>query len=207
MPITDTLNILEQIEIFIPDLDEQVNWPELYGNTHPIEIEIGCGKGRFIINSAMAHPDINYLGIERALPYFRFMKERSAKRNLTNIRVLQDDAGYFIEKFVPDHSITAYHIYFPDPWPKKRHRKRRLFKQLFLSHLERTLISGGTIDIATDYAEYYEEMVGLLEASDALNKMEDIPDRVKNLGADRTNFEAKYVAEGRPIYRAGYEKQ
>jgi len=204
--MTTPVEILDQIEISMSDLNDLIDWTELYGNMNPVEIEIGCGKGRFIINSAMKYPDINYVGIERALRYFRFVKERSAKRNLTNIRVLQDDAGYFIERFVPDHSVTAYHIYFPDPWPKKRHRKRRLFKQDFLGHIERTLISGGTVDIATDYVEYYEEMIALIEASDVLNKMEDIPERVKSLGEIRTNFETKYVAEGRPIYRKGYEK-
>jgi tRNA (guanine-N7-)-methyltransferase len=204
--MTTPVEILDQIEISMSDLNDRIDWTELFGNMNPVEIEIGCGKGRFIINSAMKYPDINYVGIERALRYFRFVKERSAKRNLTNIRVLQDDAGYFIERFVPDHSVTAYHIYFPDPWPKKRHRKRRLFKQDFLGHIERTLISRGTVDIATDYVEYYEEMIALIEASDVLNKMEDIPERVKSLGEIRTNFEAKYVAEGRPIYRKGYEK-
>ena len=204
--MTTPVEIVDQIEISISDLNDRIDWAELFGNMNPVEIEIGCGKGRFIINSAMKYPDINYVGIERALRYFRFMKERSAKRNLTNIRVLQDDAGYFIERFVPDHSVTACHIYFPDPWPKKRHRKRRLFKQDFLGHIERTLISGGTVDVATDYVEYYEEMIALLEASDVLNKMEDIPERVKSLGDIRTNFETKYVAEGRPIYRKGYEK-
>ena len=204
--MTTPVEILDQIEISMSDLNDRIDWTELFGNMNPVEIEIGCGKGRFIINSAMKYPDINYVGIERALRYFRFMKERSAKRNLTNIRVLQHDAGYFIERFVPDHSVTACHIYFPDPWPKKRHRKRRLFKQDFLGHIERTLISGGTVDIATDYVEYYEEMIALLEVSDVLNKMEDIPERVKSLGESRTNFETKYVAEGRPIYRKGYEK-
>ena len=204
--MTTPVEILDQIEISMSDLNDRIDWTELFGNMNPVEIEIGCGKGRFIINSAMKYPDINYVGIERALRYFRFVKERSAKRNLTNIRVLQDDAGYFIERFVPDHSVTAYHIYFPDPWPKKRHRKRRLFKQDFLGHIERTLISRGTVDIATDYVEYYEEMIALIEASDVLNKMEDIPERVKSLGEIRTNFETKYVAEGRPIYRKGYEK-
>ena len=117
--MTTPVEILDQIEISISDLNDRIDWAELFGNMNPVEIEIGCGKGRFIINSAMKYPDINYVGIERALRYFRFMKERSAKRNLTNIRVLQDDAGYFIERFVPDHSVTACHIYFPDPWPKK----------------------------------------------------------------------------------------
>jgi tRNA (guanine-N7-)-methyltransferase len=205
MQNTEDMIMQNEIEFSIRDLENRIDWTEMYGNSNPVEIEVGCGKGRFIINSAVAYPDINYIGIERSLPYFRFMKERSAKRDLTNIRVLQDDAGYFIEKFVRDHSISAYHIYFPDPWPKKRHRKRRIFQQPFLDHLIRTLISDGTIDIATDFAEYFEEMVDLLDASNRLQKLDNIPDRVTNLGEDRTNFEAKYVAEGRPIYRAGYK--
>lgn len=204
--MTQPSDLLDYIELHIPEISGPLNWEDLFGNSNPVELEIGCGKGRFIINSATQYPDINYIGIERASPYFRIMKERAAKSNLTNIRLLQDDAAYFIEKFVPDESITAYHLYFPDPWPKKRHRKRRIFNGDFLTRVERTLIPGGTLDIATDFEQYFEEMIERLDASAVMKKMADIPERVKALGESRTNFETKYVAEGRPIYRAGYRK-
>ena len=194
------------VEFRIRENEEQVRWDRLFDNERPVEVEIGCGKGRFLINSAMAHPGINYIGIERALRYFRIMKERVARRELANVRLLRDDAVYFVERFIPDGTVSAYHVYFPDPWPKKRHRKRRLFNARFLEEVVRTLVGGGTLDFATDYVEYYEEILALLETSDRLAVLEEIPERVRELGSDLTNFETKYTAEGRAIHRGAYVK-
>ncbi len=194
------------VEFRVRENEEQARWDRLFGNGRPVEIEIGCGKGRFIINSATAYPDINYIGIERALRYFRIMKERVVRRGLANIRLLRDDAVYFVERFVPAGAVSAYHVYFPDPWPKKRHRKRRLFNPGFLEEIVRTLPRGGTLDFATDYVEYYEEIRALLDASDRLALMAEIPERVRELGSDLTNFETKYTAEGREIHRGAYVK-
>ena len=194
------------VEFRIRENEEQVRWDRLFDNDRPVEVEIGCGKGRFLINSAMAYPDTNFIGIERALRYFRIMKERVGRRELANFRLLRDDAVYFVERFIPDETVSAYHVYFPDPWPKKRHRKRRLFNARFLEEIIRTLAGGGTLDFATDYVEYYEEILALLETSDRLAAMEEIPARVRELGSDLTNFEAKYTAEGRAIHRGAYVK-
>ena len=193
-----------EVEFRIRENEDQVRWDRFFDNGRPVEVEIGCGKGRFIINSAVAYPDINYIGIERALRYFRIMKERVVRRDLTNIRLLRDDAVYFVERFIPDGAVSAYHVYFPDPWPKKRHRKRRLFNARFLEEIIRTLATGGTLDFATDYVEYYEEILALLETSDRLAALEDTPERVRELGGDLTNFETKYTAEGRAIHRGAY---
>ncbi len=196
----------DDVEFRIRDNEDQVCWDRIFDNGAPVEIEIGCGKGRFIINSAVAHPEINYIGIERALRYFRIMKERVVRRELTNIRLLRDDAVYFVERYIPDCTVSAFHVYFPDPWPKKRHRKRRLFNARFLDEIVRTLATGGTLDFATDYGEYYEEILALLEASERLAALEVIPERVRELGRDLTNFETKYTAEGRAIHRGAYIK-
>lgn len=202
-PAPDTAG---DVEFRVRENEEQARWDRLFGNGRPVEIEIGCGKGRFIINSAMAYPDINYIGIERALRYFRIMKERVVRRGLTNIRLLRDDAVYFVERFIPDGAVSAYHVYFPDPWPKKRHRKRRLFNPRFLEEIVRTLPRGGTLDFATDYVEYYEEILVLLDGCDRLAALGEIPGRVRELGSDLTNFETKYTAEGREIHRGAYVK-
>ncbi len=194
------------VEFRIRENEEQGRWDRLFDGDGPVEVEIGCGKGRFLINSAMAYPGINYLGIERALRYFRIMKERVVRRKLANVRLLRDDAVYFVERFIPDEAVSAYHIYFPDPWPKKRHRKRRLINARFLDEIVRTLATGGTLDFATDYVEYYEEIVALLETSGRLAALEDIPVRVKELGGNLTNFETKYTVEGRAIHRGAYGK-
>lgn len=193
-----------EVEFRIRENEDQVRWDRFFDNGRPVEVEIGCGKGRFIINSAVAYPEINYIGIERALRYFRIMKERVVRRDLTNIRLLRDDAVYFVERFIPDGAVSAYHVYFPDPWPKKRHRKRRLFNARFLEEIKRTLATGGTLDFATDYVEYYEEILALLEVTDGLAALEDTPERVRELGGDLTNFETKYTAEGRAIHRGAY---
>lgn len=196
----------EPIEFRISELGVSVDWSSLFDNENPVEVEIGCGKGRFIITSAETFADVNYVGIERSPHYFRVMKERVAKRDLGNVRLLMDDGGYLVEKFITDNSVAAYHIYFPDPWPKKRHRKRRLIKPGFIEQIARTLIHGGTLDIATDYEEYFDEATDFLNDTTALVKMNLLPERVRTLGTGMTNFEVKYVAEGREIFRAGYQK-
>ena len=196
----------QDVEFRIRENEDQARWDRLFDNEKPVEVEIGCGKGRFLINSAMAYPEINYIGIERALRYFRIMKERVVRRELANVRLLRDDAVYFVERFIPDGAVSAYHIYFPDPWPKKRHRKRRLFNTRFLEEIERTLAAGGSLDFATDYVEYFEEIQALLEASDRLDVLGEIPERVRELGRDLTNFETKYPAEGRAIHSGAYVK-
>ncbi len=194
------------VEFRIRENETKVRWDQLFDNGKPVEIEIGCGKGRFIINSAIAYPEINYIGIERALRYFRIMKERVVRRELTNIRLLRDDAVFFVESYIPDDAVSAYHVYFPDPWPKKRHRKRRLFNPQFLGQIVRTLAKGGSLDFATDYVEYHDEIQSLFDAPDTLTVSEEIPDRVKELGGDLTNFETKYTEEGRAIHRGAYIK-
>ena len=186
--------------------EEQIDWASLFGNDNPVEIEIGCGKGRFLITSAMTYPDVNYVGIEWALEYFRIINKRVMNRELSNIRILRDDAADLVRRFVADKSIAAYHVYFPDPWPKRRHNKRRLIKPPFICHVERSLFSGGTLDLATDHEDYFLEATGFLDASDVLKRRDELPERVRALGDVRTNYEVKYAAEGRKIYRAVYEK-
>jgi tRNA (guanine-N7-)-methyltransferase len=204
--VSEIRSVQDEIEFHLRDLTASIDWAALFGNAGPLEIEIGSGKGRFLIQSALAHPDIHYVGIERSLHYFRIARERVLRQGLTNVRLLRDDAGYFVQKFIPDASVTAYHVYFPDPWPKKRHWKRRLFTPDFVDRVERTLTPGGTIDLATDHDAYFEEIVRLLDGAPGLRRMAELPERVRRLGPGITNFEAKYLAEGRPIYRAAYRR-
>ena len=204
--VEDPHTLDSPIAFQIREREEQIDWASLFGNDNPVEIEIGCGKGRFVITSAMRYPDVNYVGIERALEYFRIINNRIMNRGLSNIRILRDDAADLVRAFVADKSIAAYHIYFPDPWPKRRHNKRRLIKPPFISHVERSLFTGGTLDLATDHEEYYLEAIGFLDASNILKRRDELPERVRELGDVRTNYEVKYSAEGRSIYRAVYEK-
>lgn len=194
------------LEIRISELTGPIAWADLFGNGNPVEIEIGSGKGRFVVQSALAHSTINYVGIERSLHYFRILRDRAVAAELSNVRLLRDDAGYLMQKFIPDNSVEAYHIYFPDPWPKNRHRKRRLIQPAFLTEVWRTLTPGGTFDFATDHEGYYEWIAKLLSKVPELKPCDAVPVRVADLGSGITNFEAKYISEGRPIYRGAVRK-
>lgn len=177
------------------DADPMLRWMEVFSNEHPVEIEIGIGKGRFILDAARRREDVNYVGVEWAMKYLRMAHARCVRRELSNLRFVRADAREFVEFFVPERSVNAYHIYFPDPWPKKRHHKRRLFNREFLNEVERTLIPGGLLWLATDFAEYFEVMEDVLRESDRLREIDRVWDGAK------TNYEEKYLAVGKPIYR------
>ncbi|MCY3021207.1 MAG: tRNA (guanosine(46)-N7)-methyltransferase TrmB [Planctomycetota bacterium] len=180
------------------ELGEPADWARVYGRPGPLIVEIGCGGGRTIIGMAVAHPEWNFLAIERAGEYYRTLRERVTKRGLANMRVTQLDAAYLINRFFPDASVREYHVYFPDPWPKKRHHKRRLFTEQFCADLRRTLIPGGVLYFATDHQDYYQEILPRLRA--ALSVQEH-PEPWEDAPEGRTNYEVKYLREARPIYR------
>ena len=194
MPIGADLELLLQLAD-IDDADTVIRWAEIFAVERPIEIEIGIGKGRFLIDAAERRSESNFVGVEWAMKYLRLAHNRSVRKGLDNIRFVRADAREFVEFFVPSTSVQAYHIYFPDPWPKKRHHKRRLFNEGFLREIERTLVPGGQLWLATDFADYYEVMLDVLDLSERMREVE-----VDWQGA-RTNYEEKYLAAGKPIYR------
>ena len=157
MPTGADLELLLQLAD-VGDADPILRWAEVFGYEKPVEIEIGIGKGRFLIDAALRREDVNYVGVEWAMKYVRMAHARCVRRGLSNVRFVRVDAREFVEFFVPSRSVSAYHIYFPDPWPKKRHHKRRLFDIEFLSEVERTLVQGGRLWLATDFGEYFDKM-------------------------------------------------
>jgi tRNA (guanine-N7-)-methyltransferase len=182
----------------LADLGECADWTKVYGRKAPLVVEIGCGGGRTIIGMALAHPEWNCMGIEQAGEYYSILRERAEKRLLPNLRACRIDAAYLINRFFPDACVSQYHIYFPDPWPKKRHRKRRLFSESFCADLKRTLTPDGVLNFATDHQEYYSELLPRLRA---VLKVEEHPQPWEDAPEGRTNYEVKYLKEGRPIYR------
>ena len=175
--------------------DAIIDFSCLFGNSRPVEIEIGIGKGRFLIDAANREPDSNFIGIEWAIKYLRIAHKRALNANLSNVRFVRADAREFVEFFLPANSVKAFHIYFPDPWPKKRHHKRRLINVEFRSEVERTLSKGGRLWLATDHQEYFEAMMEVFRESVILE-----PVSADWVGA-RTNYEQKYIDDGKLIFR------
>jgi tRNA (guanine-N7-)-methyltransferase len=199
--MTDPSPIVVEFE----SLTAPISWLEVFGNDHPVELEIGSGKGLFLANAGSANPGRNFFGIELAKKYARRAAERLAKRNLTNVRVLPGDARLFMGRYVPPSSLSAVHVYFPDPWWKTRHRKRRVFGEPLMIDLERTLRPGGDLWVATDVEEYYGVIRALMATHPRFRiQPEPVPRNPEHDLDYLTSFERKYRLEGRPIYRAHY---
>jgi tRNA (guanine-N7-)-methyltransferase len=183
-------------------LDGKINFVLIFGRPAPVHIEIGTGKATFLLNQARAHPQVNFLGIERANKYYRHAVDRIGRWALTNVRIIRTDAAAFLADAIPDNSVDCFHIYFPDPWPKKRHHKRRFLCPTNLAHLIRCLKMGGTLRIATDHADYFERMKELMAAnSSRLGVIEFLPAAGAEPGElTGTNYERKYLKDRKPIY-------
>jgi tRNA (guanine-N7-)-methyltransferase len=197
------------VEIFTRQFDDGLSLSAVFGNGNPLEIEIGSGKGRFLISAGRNNPGTNYIGIERAYKFFHLMKERVEQAALPNVRLLRAEADYFIWGYVPHGSVQAFHIYFPDPWPKTKHRRRRIVSPDFFDVLRDRLLPGGCINLATDFADYFTVMLktgrGCAGLEELYSRTIDPAEVDPESGA--THYERKYLMGGRTIYRAAYKKQ
>jgi len=196
------------IEVKLSQFEDKLDWSTLFGNSNPVGIELGCGKGMFIIRSVQENPDVNYFGIEKSSRFFRILKKRATKSGVRNIRLLKAEAGYFIWKFVPEKSVQAFHIYFPDPWPKKRHHKRRLVNTEFIERIKSSLTAKGCIFFATDFVDYFNHIVDTARACKGIEEIFCNVIHLSEANPDEaaTNYERKYIMQGRSIYKAAYRK-
>jgi tRNA (guanine-N7-)-methyltransferase len=187
------------------DVPAPIVWSELFGNDHPVELEIGSGKGLFLFNAASASPGNNFLGVELARKYARMAAERLARRQVPNAKIWRGDARFIMGRLVPAESLRAVHVYFPDPWWKKRHKKRRVFTAELVGQIARALRPGGELWVASDVEEYFALIQGLIATEPGFHE-QPVPE-LKDPQSDLdylTNFERKYRIEGRPIFRSGY---
>lgn len=184
-----------------------LRWPLVFGNDNPVEIEVGFGKGLFLLTAAQACPYVNFLGIEIVRKYQLFAATRMAKRGLASVRLVKADARLFLRDQVAAGSVQAVHVYFPDPWWKKRHLKRRVFTREFAEQCERVLRVGGKLHVVTDVEEYSHIIRSLLAERGGLRLLPPSSEKQPAHDLDYlTNFERKFRKEGRPIYRSAYER-
>ena len=203
------INNYEHISIDPQMLDGPVNFAHIFGRGGPIHIEIGSGKGTFLLSQGRARPGINFLGIEYANKYYRYAVDRIGRWSIENVRIIRTEAADFLTKHIADGSVNWFHIYFPDPWPKKRHHKRRFICKANMEQMLRALAENGVINIATDHSDYFDQIkVVVANVSDKTERIDFTP----TAGADGpeaagTNFERKYINQGRQIYTIAVRKR
>lgn len=170
----------------------------IFGNDHPVELEVGIGKGRFLMQAAKQRPNCNFVGIEWASKFYRLVLDRAERKSLTNLRLLRDDAGHTFSQALADDCLAGVYVYFPDPWPKKRHNKRRLVQAAWLDHATRVIRDGGFLKLATDHIDYFEQMDRETKAHPMLHIEQVLVGEDARVGI--TNYETKYREEGRRIH-------
>ena len=189
-----------------PDrVTDPFEWAELFPVDRPIEIEIGIGKGRFLLEAAEKRPDINHLGVEWANKYLRFAESRAQRRRLENIRFVRVDAREMMSS-IPARSVHAMYVFYPDPWPKKRHHKRRFLREDMAAELARILVDGGKLHVATDHEDYWEALQPVFDDHPGFVRQESFggPEFPIGEGEPLTHFEIKYAVEERNRHRASW---
>ena len=186
----------------ITSLTAPVPVSTLFPRVQPVELELGAGDGSFLLDWAERHPERNFIGVERLLGRLRKIDRKGQRRQLENIRGIRIEAAYFLHYLVPPASLSAIHVYFPDPWPKKRHQRRRLVNANFVRDAARALELGGTVHLRTDSEDYFTQMQEVFAVSP-----EFAPTPTpEELAAVRTDFERDFNARGIPTQRASWRK-
>ena len=188
--------------VLIEDPCQRLDWRTLFGNEHPVELDLGAGDGGFALAYAQLHSDINLFAVERLLGRVRKIEKRAARSKLANLRVLRLELAYTVRYLLPPGSISVAHIMFPDPWPKRRHWPRRLMQPEFVCNLAAALKPGGELRFTTDHEHYFETA---RQAVTEAKVLEPVPEW--NWADDpKTDFQRTFDAEGRATYRARWVK-
>ena len=185
-----------------PSYVERLDVAGLFPKPQPLEVELGAGDGSFFAQWAALNPGVNFLGVERLLGRLRKIERKSRRLGLANARALRLEAGYFAEYLLPQESVSAFHIYFPDPWPKRKHRANRLVNARFTELIRAALLVDGLVYLRTDDADYFAQMTEVFHANPRFVPV-PTPER---LAAVLTDFERGFNAEGIPTQRAAYRR-
>jgi tRNA (guanine-N7-)-methyltransferase len=180
---------------------ERLSLPEMFARTQPLEVELGSGDGSFLAQWAAACTDRNFLGVERLLGRLRKLERKARRAGLANVQLMRIEASYFLEFLLPPHSVQALHVYFPDPWPKRKHRKHRLVNERFPELAARVLNPQGIVYLRTDDADYFAQMQEVF-ATDQRFRLVETP---AALASVTTDFEREFQARGIATLRAAWQ--
>ena len=192
----------EKIEFVPADYFTRAKISEIFPREAPLQIDIGSGEGGFLWAMAKAHPEENFLGIERLLGRVRKVCHGVEERGLTNVRLLRIETANALRYVLPPLSVTRAHVLFPDPWPKRHHQPRRLIQDGFMEALHGILVDGGELRIKTDDEPYFQWIEKVLSRAKGYERL-DWPEEP---GEILTDFERRFLAQGLPIYRARLRK-
>lgn len=173
-----------------------LDFDAIYGRSAPLEVDLGCGDGLFLAAAAAANPARNFLGIERMPGRVRSASRKIEADRLVNARILELEISYAVRQLLPAASVAAFHLMFPDPWPKRRHSPRRLVTEDFLVAIHRALAPDGLLRIATDESDYFREIERLAGRSPGFVRIAN-----REEPASVSTFEKRFRQEGLPIYR------
>jgi tRNA (guanine-N7-)-methyltransferase len=175
---------------------------DLFPPGRPLEVDVGCGKGRFLVARAGAHPGTDFLGVDRLLRRIQKADRKIALAELANVRLLRVEASYAIRFLLPALSVTTYYVFFPDPWPKRRHHRRRLFTPGLIADFHRTLLPGGTVHVSTDHVGYLGEISALVDGDPRFIRASPfIPSE-----DEVTEFERIFRRQGLDVSRLSFQK-
>lgn len=197
-----------QIELKYHDIESPICWRDIFHNGSPTEIEIGFGKCGFLIDIASQHPSCNFVGIESSRKYYRKGIKKIQRAQVNNAKLIWGEAFHLFKRYIPDASVANMYINFPDPWPKKRHAKRRLFQAEFILLAAQKLYPAGCIEIVTDAELYMNQVRRLFKVHDLYERLYDTTSEDSNMPRQhRSDYENMFLQEGRIIYYAKYRKK
>ncbi|MCA9055103.1 MAG: tRNA (guanosine(46)-N7)-methyltransferase TrmB [Planctomycetaceae bacterium] len=188
------------------DIEGPIDWSTFFGNDNPVEIDVGCGRGLFVVSSSVSRPDINVLGIELDYREGRRGARRLKKLEAKNARILGGDVQQTFERLIVPQSDAGIHAYFPEPWWKKKHRRRRVFTDVLVNQMARLLVPRGFVHSWTDVEEYFGVISALMNHDDRFENLPPPDEHQPEHDMDyQTSFERKKRKLGCPIYRGRWQ--
>jgi tRNA (guanine-N7-)-methyltransferase len=191
------LNLIVELRSIV----EPLVLSDLFTSPQPLEVELGCGDASFLLEWAQRNRERNFIGVERLLGRITKVDRKGRRAGLQNLRGVRIESSYFLQYLLPAHSAEAIHIYFPDPWPKKRHHKNRLINEGFPALAQAALIPKGKVFLRTDDVPYFSQMVEVFDAAKQFQKIETPSELAEVL----TDFERGFLARGIRTQRAAYQ--